>query len=165
MWTWTLWEQLMQDLRYTVRTMIYNPAFTMLAALSLALGIGANTAIYSFMDSILLRSLPVSDPASLVVLNWHSRDPRETRDANGNWAPHVMHGMSGHTYNDPTTGLTSGIFPFPFPAFQEQRFGLSSLLPITLREANPTIGTGRNRQSECIRHYFRGLAVAPSASV
>ena len=40
---------------------------------SLALGIGANTAIFSFMDSILLRSLPVSDPQSLVVLNWHAK--------------------------------------------------------------------------------------------
>ena len=50
-----------------------------LATLSLALGIGANTAIYSFMDSILLRALPVADPASLVVVKWQSgpvnRDP------------------------------------------------------------------------------------------
>ncbi|PYU94015.1 MAG: multidrug ABC transporter substrate-binding protein, partial [Acidobacteria bacterium] len=60
-WTWTFFEQLVQDLRYALRTMIHNRAFTALAALSLALGIGANTAIYSFMDSILLRSLPVSN--------------------------------------------------------------------------------------------------------
>ena len=39
----------------------------------MALGIGANTAIYSFLDSLLLSSLPVSDPASLVVINWHSK--------------------------------------------------------------------------------------------
>jgi len=53
--------------------MINNRAFTALAALSLALGIGANTAIFSFLDSLLLRFLPVSDPASLVVLNWHAK--------------------------------------------------------------------------------------------
>ncbi len=68
-WTWIFWEQLSQDLRYALRTMINNRAFTALAVLSLALGIGANTAIYSFMDSILLRSLPVADPESLVLLN------------------------------------------------------------------------------------------------
>jgi hypothetical protein len=49
--------------------MLKNRAFTALAVLSLALGIGANTAIFSFMDAILLRSLPVSDPGSLAVLN------------------------------------------------------------------------------------------------
>ena len=53
--------------------MVANRMFTGLAALSLALGIGANTAIYSFMDSILLRSLPVADPASLIVVKWQSR--------------------------------------------------------------------------------------------
>jgi len=53
-WGWTFWEQLLQDLRYAFRAMINNRAFTALAVLSLALGIGANTAIYSFMDSILL---------------------------------------------------------------------------------------------------------------
>ncbi len=73
MWTWTFWEQLGQDLRYALRTMGNNKAFTALAALSLALGIGANTAIYSFMDSILLRSLPVKDPESLVMLNWRAQ--------------------------------------------------------------------------------------------
>ena len=72
-WAWTPLEQLAQDVRYAFRTMIRNRTFTALAAISLALGIGANTAIYSFMDSILLRSLPVSDPASLVVVKWRSR--------------------------------------------------------------------------------------------
>lgn len=72
-WGWTILEQLGQDLRYAFRTMAANRLFTLLAVSSLALGIGANTAIYSFMDSILLRSLPVSDPESLVVLKWHAR--------------------------------------------------------------------------------------------
>ena len=70
-WSWTLLEQVVQDVRYGARTMLRNPAFTILASLSLALGIGANTAIYSFMDALLMRPLPVADPASLVVLKWH----------------------------------------------------------------------------------------------
>ena len=59
MWTWTLWEQFAQDIRYGLRAMAANPLFTAMAALSLALGIGANTAIYSFRDAILLCSMPV----------------------------------------------------------------------------------------------------------
>ena len=78
-WGWTLAEQLLQDLRYAARTILRNPAFTLLAALSLALGIGANTAIYSFMDALLMRSLPVADPASLVVLNWHVTGKKSVR--------------------------------------------------------------------------------------
>src|SRR5436190_24209860 len=58
-WTWTFWEQIAQDVRYAVRTMGANKTFSAQAILSLALGIGANTAIFSFMDAILMRSLPV----------------------------------------------------------------------------------------------------------
>ena len=70
LWSWVLVEQFAQDVRFGLRAMLKNRMFTALAALSLALGIGANTAIYSFMDAILLRSLPVSDPASLAVIKW-----------------------------------------------------------------------------------------------
>src|SRR6201982_703275 len=65
-------SELVHDLRYGCCTMTINKAFSAVSVLSLALGIGANTAIYSFMESILLRSLPVGDPESLVVLHWHS---------------------------------------------------------------------------------------------
>jgi len=67
-WGWTWLERLQQDVRYALQTMRKSPAFCVLALLSLALGIGANTVIYSFMDSILLRNLPVASPESLVLL-------------------------------------------------------------------------------------------------
>ena len=63
-------ETLQQDLRYAVRSMASNKTFTALAVLCLALGIGANTTIFSFMESVLFRSLPVERPESLVVLKW-----------------------------------------------------------------------------------------------
>src|SRR5689334_22195357 len=66
-WACTLLEQLVQDLRYAFRTMKANRLFTLLAVASLALGIAANTAMYSFMDAILLRALPIPDPQSLVA--------------------------------------------------------------------------------------------------
>ena len=81
LWSWILLEQLAQDVRYGLRAMVKNRLFTALAALSLALGIGANTAIYSFMDSILFRSLPVSDPTSLVAVKWQSRPKSATANA------------------------------------------------------------------------------------
>ena len=90
-WMTRFLSELGQDVRYGCRTMTANKAFSALAVLSLALGIGANTTIYSFMESILLRSLPVADPESLVVLNWHSRPPQ---NANKEWV-HVMHGVQG----------------------------------------------------------------------
>ena len=68
MWSWNFASQFAQDLRYALRTIRSSPAFSAAAILSLALGIGANTAIFSLMDALLLRSLPVRDPAALVEL-------------------------------------------------------------------------------------------------
>src|SRR5215467_10278673 len=92
---------MLRDIRYALRTMAANPLFAVMAVLSLALGIGANTAIYSFMDAIMMRALPVADPGSLVVLQWHSKAH-----------PAVAHGFSGSTYKDPRTGYTSPNFPY-----------------------------------------------------
>ena len=103
-----LLEQLAQDVRYGFRGMSKNRMFTALAALSLALGIGANTAIYSFMDAILLRSLPVADPASLVVVKWRSRPDRTRRTA----TRFVMHSMDGSTYRDAVGSRSPRSFRF-----------------------------------------------------
>jgi predicted permease len=59
----------MADIRLALRTLRRTPVFTVVAVLSLALGIGANTAIFSLLDQVLLRSLPVRDPARLVVVH------------------------------------------------------------------------------------------------
>jgi predicted permease len=162
-WMTRFLSELGQDVRYGCRTMTANKAFSALAVLSLALGIGANTAIYSLMESSLLRSLPVADPESLVVLNWHSRPPQDGSKE----SVHVVHGLQGMFWPGDKGALVTGIFPYG--AFE------------TLREENPVFSTlfgyvnGRNRNlavrgqaaiasAEYVTaEYFRGLAVSPAA--
>ena len=73
-WGWNWLESLLQDVVYGVRSMLRSPALVVVALLSLALGIGANTAIFSLLDAVMLRSLPVNQPSQLVLLGTGNDD-------------------------------------------------------------------------------------------
>jgi putative ABC transport system permease protein len=80
-------------LRYTVRTLLKSPSFTLVAILSLAFGIGANTAIFTLLDQVLLRSLPVQAPEQLKVLHFTGGDEGSlrSRDEGGLYFSYPMY--------------------------------------------------------------------------
>jgi predicted permease len=89
----SFFETLWQDIRYGLRMLRKNLGFTSVAVLTLALGIGANTAIFSLIDALLLRSLPVHDPQELVVFQWTAHKVPEFEgmssygDCKDSWGP------------------------------------------------------------------------------
>src|SRR5689334_9191563 len=103
---------MLNDIKYGIRMLLKKPAFTLIAVLSLALGIGANTAIFSLLDAVLLKSLPVREPDRLVLFG---------------------KGESGGMTNEFPNG-SSDLFSYPFYRQVQQRndvfSGLASVLSI-----------------------------------
>ncbi len=167
MWGWMIAEQFAKDVRYALRSMLQSPVFTGLAALSLALGIGANTAIYSFVDSILLRSLPVPEPESLVTLNWNVPLPAGSTNPKNVRVVQMIQIMSNGDTRDPHTGLTSPVFPYA--AFETLQTADSPFASLFAYWGATDVNIEVNRRVDTISamyvsgEFFRGLRVAPAA--
>ena len=154
-------EDIWRDLRYAARTLRKTPSFTCVALLVMALGIGANTAIYSFLDSLLLSSLPVSDPSSLVVINWHGKSMGPSED-------YVVHSMSGNIYDDPE-GEMGPIFPYAaLSIFQDSGGVFSDVFAYAHTREVRSMNVSINGKAEAVSgelvsgDFFRGLGVAPA---
>lgn len=142
LWTFHTVESFLQDLRYGVRILRKSPGFTTVAVLTLALGIGANTAIFSLTYQILLRQLPVQHPEELVIL----RSPGP---------------QGGHVSSD---GDSANSFSYPmYKDLRERSTVFSGLLaryPVSLSVAGP--GFSERASGELVSgNYFETLSVRP----
>ena len=88
-------ETFLRDLGYGGRMLRRTPIITTVAILSLALGIGANTALFSVVDAVLLKTLPVTEPEQLVLFEWQAGRPFRINGASGNSSVPVPPGMRG----------------------------------------------------------------------
>ncbi|MGH9535919.1 MAG: ABC transporter permease [Terriglobales bacterium] len=138
---------LLRDLRYACRQMAAAPALAVIVVLSLALGIGANTAVFSLTNAVLLRDLPVAQPGRLVLLRWGGGD---------------------HSFNS-TNDLPEG-YVFSYPAFQRLRAraaDLSSLfafVPLGGTENTTVVVNGHPGLADgsmVTGQFFSGLGVRP----
>ena len=146
-----LLETLFQDLRYGTRTLLKALGFTVVAVMTLALGIGANSAIFSVIHSVLLKDLPVQEPEKLKMLDF-------SRASNWQWPEKFELHSSGHWDTDSTGRQLSE--SFPLQALQEFRstklfstlFGFS---PPSTINASGTMSIGQLVSGD----FFSGLGV------
>jgi macrolide transport system ATP-binding/permease protein len=154
-WVGAALQTFYQDVRYGWRTLRANLVFTTMAVISLALGIGANTAIYSVIDAIMLRALPVKNPSELVILNWRAKEE-----------PDVVHSHSGPNY--PTTGgVESPDFPWQaYELFRDHNTSFATLF--AYKDAGRlNVVVGGRAEVQAVEYvsgnFFSGLGVNPAA--
>src|SRR5262245_48520657 len=144
---------LWQDLRFGARVLVKQPGFTLIAVLTLALGIGANTAIFSLLDAVVLKTLPVREPQELALFNWLSGPKRMARNVLGDIGP------------DKATGLTTST-SFSYLSFERLRDRNPSLMDVFAFMPRP-FSVHANDHAEFVQGqlvsggYYAGLGVQP----
>ncbi|HEX7287244.1 MAG TPA: ABC transporter permease [Candidatus Angelobacter sp.] len=149
-------ETFAQDLRYAVRMLRRAPGFTAVVVISLALGIGANTAIFSAIDAVMLRMLPVQEPQQLVMLQWRARD----------WPEKYVGDLEGSSLGEEGKGLTSYSFNYQaFQQFKEQNHVFEDTFAFAANSDAVNVGIDGRADATAIQGvsgtYFAGLGVLP----
>ena len=146
-------DSLLQDIRFGLRTLRKNPGFTTVAVLSLALGIGANTAIFTLIDAVLLKNLPVKNPQELVSLNLADAK------ASGHGAP------AGSNFSRSMDGDSLTALPYPAYAQMRDRNQAFSSLFAFKDEGRLSVlvnGSAELLQGEMVTpNYFPSLGIHP----
>ncbi len=152
-------NSLWQDLRYGVRVLTKNPGFSLVVVITLALGIGANTALFSVVDAVLLKTLPVRQPERLVLFEWQAGEKFRTTGMRGIFMPNPKgrRGASMFRYDTYEKLLVE--------QSHNEQSPLSSLFAFApLYEQTVTV----NEQAESSEvqavsgNYFAGLGVQPA---
>ncbi|HZS54470.1 MAG TPA: ABC transporter permease [Bryobacteraceae bacterium] len=155
----TAWfENAVRDVRYGRRALCKSPLFTAMAVLSLALGIGANTAIYTVMDVIMLRALPVRNPSELAIVNWRVKTKKD---------PLVIHSHTGSSYTEPDGGKMSPDFPWPAYELLRDHNNVFSTLFAYQRAGQLNLSVRGQAEMEDVEfvsgNFFSGLGIIPAA--
>ena len=160
---------ILHDLRYAFRQLGKSPGFTAVAIITLAFGIGANTAIFSLINAIMLRTLPVKDPQSLVLLKWKAhRIPETTASFAYDNCTHGEGSWNGHALISQAPLETEGCsFSFPlFQAMQAKSNIFSSVLAFVPEPGNLTVNLGgRISQARALfvsGNFFSVLGARPA---
>jgi predicted permease len=142
------------DIKYGLRILAKNPGFTVVAVVSLALGIGANTAIFSLINGVLFKSLPVHNPHELRVINWACFE-YSLRNFSGSTTR-----ISGSTTRSKSGLSYSGSFPYPtYCDFRDQAAGFSEVFAFSELGNTTVIANGMAFTADGLMvsgNYFKG---------